>query len=157
MVSIFAHVEHSSSHRMTTQGANSQSGSEINMAQTTEYINRGPLGPLSGMLLIIFSGIALYEFRIHTAMYGLDKRLNVIVDSLQYPERSDIVIRTHYTGITALDYGLRFLVTVFLPAAAPFHEYQQVQLGNFLLAFFPIVVILSVEASRRGSRGSWIR
>lgn len=90
-------------------------------------------------------------------MYGLDKRLNVIVDALHYPERPDITIRTHYTGIAGLDYGLRFLVTVFLPSVAPFTEFQQVQLGNFLFAFFPLVVIFSVEASRRGSCGAWIR
>lgn len=90
-------------------------------------------------------------------MYGLDKRLNVIVDALHYPERPDITIRTYYTGIAGLDYGFRFLVTVFLPSVAPFTEFQQVQLGNFLFAFFPLVVVFSVEAARRGSRGAWIR
>lgn len=127
------------------------------MAGKTQHINRGWLEPVSTAALILFSAIALYEFRIHTAMYGLDRRLSVIVDALQYPERPDILIRTRYTGIAGLDYGLRFLVTVFLPSVAPFSEYQQVQLGNFLLGFFPLVVIFSVEATRRGSNGSWIR
>lgn len=129
----------------------------FSMAGNIQYINRGLLGSLSTVLLIVFSAIALYEFRIHTAMYGLDKRLKAIVDASKYPERSDITIRSHYTGVAALDYGLRFLVTVFLPSAAPFSDYQQAQLWNFLLAFFPIVVIMSVEATRDGSRGSWIR
>lgn len=122
-----------------------------------QIIDRGWLRPLLTTAFPLLSAIALFEIMIHPQMYGLQERLNVIVSTTRYPEHSEVVVRSHYTGIVSLDYGLRTLVLAFLPGAAPFNEQQQVQMAYFFFSFFPLLAIMNVEATRYGSGGAWIR
>lgn len=87
---------------------------------------------------------------------GLSKPLEEVVNTLVFPG-SDVRLRTVYTGISTIDYGLRFLVAAFLPGAAGWDKNSQIQQIYFLLSFFPIIALWSVEAGRTRNAGSLIR
>lgn len=104
---------------------------------------------------IILSGWAFYEMRIKAAV--LDPRMMVVVDTLHYPESPDILVHTSYTGNFYIDYGLRFLVTAFLPGASGFHDPAALVLSAyFLMSFFTLFTIYTVEAGKAGAKGSAI-
>lgn len=50
------------------------------MSGKQRYVDRGWLGPLYTAILIGLSVEGFYEFRVHTATYDLDERLNGVID-----------------------------------------------------------------------------
>ena len=119
-------------------------------------LSRGWFGQLATAIFIALSALAAYEMRYTPAAPGWSENFNKIVDAMHYPEKPDLTIRSQYTGITSLDYGLQFLVAAFLPGAAGFFPEMQLLQAYFLLSFFAIISIYSVEAGRIGAKGSWI-
>ncbi|PVH78698.1 hypothetical protein DL98DRAFT_421668 [Cadophora sp. DSE1049] len=81
--------------------------------------------------------------------------MTTVSTTLKFPD-NDQTLRTKYTGIASLDYGLGFLVAAFLPGASGWDLNAQVQQIYFFVSFFPIVSIWSVEAGRKGNASSFI-
>lgn len=118
-------------------------------------LSRGWYGRVASATLFGLSILATYEMRYTPASPGFSEHFVTIVDTKKYPERLELAIRSHYTGIANLDYGLRFLVAAFLPGAAGFVREFQVLQAYFLVSFFPIISIYAVEAGRRGNKRAW--
>jgi hypothetical protein len=104
---------------------------------------------LLSIFFILCALVATYEMRISTTLTGLGDKIQAEVDSATY-------LRTEYTGIPAVDYGLRYLVVSFLPGAAGWNKGFQVQMFYFLVQFFGIIGVYSVEAGRRANVDKWI-
>ena len=105
---------------------------------------------------VAIAAYAFYAMRVQTA--SLDERLKAVVDGLHYAEDPSILIHTTYVGIPAIDYGLRFLVTAFLPGVTGFHDPAAMVLSAyFLVSFFSLITVYTVEAGREGAKGHAIR
>ena len=128
------------------------------MAAATEQQqvpSRGWFGRVAVTTFVGLSILATYEMRFTPAAPGWGQNFADIVDSMKFPEQPELAIQSRYTSITSLDYGLRFLVAAFLPGAAGFAKEFQVLQAYFLVSFFPIIAIYSVEAGRRGNKRAW--
>lgn len=123
-------------------------------ATDTQRVVSGFTKVLTTATFLLIGVYATYEMRIRTALTGFDERMKLSVDSLRYPENPNILIHTTYTGITTLDYGLRFLVTAFLPGGTGFHDPAALVLSAyFLISFFTLLAIYNIEAGRSGAKG----
>ena len=117
--------------------------------------SRGWFGRVAAATFIGLSILATYEMRFTPSSPGWGEKFTDIVDSMRFPEQPELAIRSRYTSIPTLDYGLQFLVAAFLPGAAGFTKEFQVLQAYFLISFFPIIAIYSVEAGRRGNKRAW--
>jgi len=112
-------------------------------------------GKVAAATFIALSLLATYEMRITPSAPGWGEKLVDIVGTKGFSERPELLLRSRYTGIASVDYGLQFLVAAFLPGAAGFVKDFQVLQAYFLVSFFSIISIYSVEAGRRGNRRAW--
>jgi hypothetical protein len=116
--------------------------------------SRGLPGLFASVILLILSGVALKEIRLGTASHETNKPMEAVVNSLQFADNKHR-LRTDYTGIASVDFGLRYLVAAFLPGAAGWDRGFQIQQIYFLVSFFSIVALWSVEAGRRRNAWAW--
>lgn len=101
---------------------------------------------------LLLSAAAAYTILILPSHYDFNARFNSIVDNRVYPEKPGVLMKDRFTGIAGFDYGLRFLVAAFLPGVAGFSKEEVALSAYFLISFFPMISIYSVEAGRYGSR-----
>lgn len=118
-------------------------------------LSRGWYGRIASVALVTLSALAAYEMRYTPSSPGFSEHFLTIVDTKAFPELPELVVRSHYTGIANVDYGLRFLVAAFLPGAAGFVKEFQVLQAYFLISFFAIISIHAVEAGRRANKRAW--
>jgi hypothetical protein len=114
--------------------------------------SRGWPGLVATVSFLSLSLLALKEMRLSPAAAAVSDPLEAAVRSLTIPHTKHR-LRDKYTGIRPLDFGLRFLVTAFLPGVAGWDRGFQAQQIYFLVSFFPIIAIWSVEAGRERSSG----
>ena len=122
------------------------------MALTAQ--SRGLPGFLAALFFLTLSVLALKEMRLSTTASAVSAPLEGVVNSLTF-SHTKYRLREKYTGIEPLDLGLRYLVAAFLPGVAGWDKGFQIQQIYFLVSFFPIIAIMSVEAGRKRSDGSW--
>lgn len=108
-------------------------------------------------LTLIYAGmsaVALYYLRLGPTCQAADKEMQEVMkgDDWRWHDH-DTVLRRHYTGIAPLDFGLGFLVAAFFYGTAGWIKGIQLQQGYFLLTFFPVIVVWSVESFR--ARNGW--
>lgn len=115
-------------------------------------VERGWVGIAAATSFVLLSATAFYTIQIYPSRYDFDVRFKSVVDNKNYPEKPEIRIQERYTGIAGFDYGVRFLVTAFLPGVAGFSKEEFILSAYFLISFFPMIAIYSVEAGRHGSR-----
>jgi hypothetical protein len=96
--------------------------------------------------------LALYSMRLSPAASSVSLPFETAGRTPRFP-RPDFPLRESYTGIPAFDLGLRFLVTAFLPGVAGWDPEFRVQQIYFLVSFFSVIAIWSVEAGRERSKG----
>lgn len=113
---------------------------------------RGPTGVLFTLLFLFLSLLATYSMRLSLPVTAVSLPLETAVRTLRFPS-TNFPLRERYTGILPLDFGLRFLVTAFLPGVGGWDPKFQIQQLYFLLSFWPVIAIWSIEAGRRGGKG----
>lgn len=113
---------------------------------------RGLLGPrpLTALFLLSLSVLALKEMRLGTAAFATHAPIEAVVNSLQFPDNGHR-LNSRFTGISSIDFGLRYLVAAFLPGVAGWDKGFQLQQIYFLISFFTIISIWSVEAGRKNA------
>ena len=106
-------------------------------------------------LLVLLSLLATWEIRVVPEKVGLSEAMQAIQSSGGFFETTgnQVPLRSRYTGIEAIDVGLGFLVSAFLPAAAGWDRGHQLFQCYFLVSFYAIVSIWSVEAGRSKNKG----
>ncbi|KAI1438415.1 hypothetical protein GGR50DRAFT_429559 [Xylaria sp. CBS 124048] len=110
--------------------------------------------PHNALFMLIFalaSAYAAWAMRIETAIKGIPVGFVEQVESKVLPDGTPM--RTHYTGIEAVDSGLLFLVAAFIAGPLGWDEGVRLQQMHFLVQFFAIVAVWNVEACR--ARHSW--
>ena len=115
---------------------------------TKQAYSRGWLGYPVALFFLSLSLLAVKEMRLSTASFAVQEPMEAAVTSLSFPDRKQR-LRESYTGIVGLDFGLRYLVLAFLPGVAGWDKGFQIQQIYFLVSFFTILSIWSVEAGRR--------
>lgn len=110
--------------------------------------SRGWLGYLTALFFLSLSLLAVKEMRLGTASFAVQDPMEAAVHSLTFPDRKQR-LRDSYTGIVGLDFGLRYLVSAFLPGVAGWDKGFQIQQIYFLISVFTIISIWSVEAGRK--------
>lgn len=102
-------------------------------------------------MFLALSGAAAYYMRFGEASQAAGKYFEAVMEPGDYkwPE-AEIILRRQYTGISALDFGLSFLVSAFFPGVrgAGMNASFEQQQPYFLMAFGPILAVMSVEAGR---------
>jgi hypothetical protein len=114
---------------------------------------RGWLGYLGAAFFLAMSIWATFEMRLSKASTTLDQPMRQTANTLIFPDGKQR-LRNVYTGYGPLDFGLSFLVTVFLPAVDGWDKGLQIQQIYFLFSVFPVLSIFSVESVRQSNVGS---
>jgi hypothetical protein len=109
---------------------------------------RGWPGRFAAIFFLSLSILAAKEMRLSEAASAISEPNEAVVNSLAFPDNKYRLQKT-YVGIAPLDFGLRFLVVAFLPGVAGWDRGFQIQQMYFLVSFFPIIAIWSVEAGRK--------
>jgi hypothetical protein len=123
-------------------------------------LSTSPTGtrPYNALLLSVFAILApigAWTMRITTFLNGAPVGFNDVVAAGVHPNGTPI--KKSYTGLFALDEGLSFLVTAFLPGAAGWNEAFYWQQFHFLIQLTVAIAIMNVEACRERNRGSWLK
>lgn len=116
-------------------------------AMDNRTYSRGWTGRFVALFFLSLSALAAKEMRLGQVSAAITKPMEVVVNSLNFPDNKGR-LRESYTGIAQLDFGLRFLVAAFLPGVAGWDKNFQIQQIYFLVSFFSIISIWSVEAGR---------
>jgi hypothetical protein len=114
--------------------------------------------PYNAALLTSFALMAAagaWFMRIYSFLNGAPVGFNDIIAAGEHP--NGLRIKKHYTGLTALDEGLSFLVTAFIPGSAGWNEAWYWQQVHFLIQLTPIIAMMNVEACRGRNKGSWLK
>jgi hypothetical protein len=117
---------------------------------------RGASGVTFASIFVLLSAWAVREMRLGPVNDKVGELILPAVNSRFIKEYDNTELRHSYTGIEAIDFGLRFLVVAFLPGALGIDQGQKLQQAHFLLSFFPIIAIYSVEAGRKRNARSLI-
>ncbi|KAH9210150.1 hypothetical protein DL95DRAFT_393691 [Leptodontidium sp. 2 PMI_412] len=120
-----------------------------------KHLIRGWKGHAATAFFISLSLIAVKEMRLSDVAFRVGEPMTSVTTTLKFQD-NDQTLRTNYTGIASLDYGLSFLVAAFLPGAAGWDTNSQVQQIYFLVSLFSIISVLSVEAGRKGNASSFV-
>ena len=117
-------------------------------AMAKKSYSRGWPGRFAALFFLSLSILAAKEMRLGEVASALSEPMEAVVNSLTFPDNK-YHLRENYTGIAPLDFGLRFLVAAFLPGVAGWDKGFQIQQIYFLVSFFSIIAIWSVEAGRK--------
>lgn len=115
------------------------------MAESTS--SRGWLGYVAALFFISLSVLATKEMRLSTAAAAVGDPLEAVVTSRKFS--NGFPLRESFTAFAPLDIGISYLVAAFLPGVAGWDEAFRLQQIYFLISFFPIISIWSVEAGRK--------
>lgn len=119
--------------------------------------SRGPMDHVFLAIYAILACIGLYYIRIDSSNTIVPIALQSISTSGTWKEYGhDLPVRLQYTGIKWLDFGLAFVVTAFLPGAGSLDAGFWIQQLYFLINFFAVVSLWTIEASRRRNKGKVI-
>lgn len=118
------------------------------MAKNAYLPGRGWPGRFAAIFFLSLSILAAKEMRLGEVASAMSEPIEAVVKSLAFPDNKYRLQET-YVGIAPLDFGLRFLVVAFLPGVAGWDRGFQIQQMYFLVSFFPIIAIWSVEAGRK--------
>ncbi|KIW06014.1 uncharacterized protein PV09_03195 [Verruconis gallopava] len=118
--------------------------------------SRGASSALFACVFVLLSAWAVRELRIGPVGKKAGELLEPVVNSKIIEEYGNTELRYDYTGIAGVDFILRFLVVVFLPGALGIDQGIKLQAVYFLLSFFPVVAIMSIEAGRLRNKWSLI-
>ncbi|KAI3326278.1 hypothetical protein HD806DRAFT_532925 [Xylariaceae sp. AK1471] len=109
--------------------------------------------PYTALFVVIFavsSAIGMWLMRIETGIKDLPVNFVQQVEAKTYA--NGLPVRTHYTGITAID-SIYFLVIAFIAGPLGWDEGVRLQQLHFLVQFFAVIAVWNVEACR--ARNSW--
>jgi len=118
------------------------------MAQNAS--SRGWVGTFTAFLFISMSILAAKEMRLSKESLSVGEPMAAAASTLSFPDNGR-PLRASYTGIEPADAGLRFLVIAFLPAAAGWDKGSQIQQIYFLVSFFSVVSLWSIESTRNNN------
>lgn len=110
--------------------------------------------PYNALFVTIFAvsaAVAAWLMRIETGIKGIPVNFVENVEAKVYP--NGMPMRTHYTGIEAIDNGLLFLVAAFVAGPLAWDEGVRLHQLHFLVQFFAVIAVWNVEACR--ARHSW--
>ena len=110
--------------------------------------SRGWPGRITALFIFSLSILAAWEMRLGSTASVSSELMENVINSSTFPDNG-FRLRERYTGIQSLDTGLRVLVAAFLPGVAGWDRGVQIQQIYFLVSFFPIISIWSVEAGRK--------
>jgi len=110
--------------------------------------SRGWPGRFAALYFLSLSILAAKDMRLSEVALAVSEPMEAVVNSLTFPDNK-YRLQEYYTGIAPLDFGLRFLVAAFLPGVAGWDKGFQIQQIYFLVSFFSIIAIWSVEAGRK--------
>jgi hypothetical protein len=119
----------------------------------TTIKSRGASGIFFASIFVALASIAFYAIRVSHVSTKVGELMEIAINSPFIKEYGNLELRREYTGIAGLDFGLSFLVVAFLPGVLDLDLGNKLQQAHFLISFFPIVAILSVEAGR--PRNKW--
>lgn len=126
------------------------------LGSSPALVPRGSFTSIAAINFFVFSSTALYAIAYAPSPYEFSDRFAAVVDSATLPDGFGVSLRTKYTGVEAIDYPLRFLVTAFLPGIAGLVKEAQIQQAYFLVSFFPMITIYTIEAGRNGASSKLI-
>jgi hypothetical protein len=109
--------------------------------------SRGLAGQFVSLFFLAVSSIAVKEMRLGVAQEAIFPHMERIVTTSKLDNGTPL--RTEYSGNKYLDTGLQYLVAAFMPGVGGLDTSFQIQQIYFLVSFFPVLAIWSVEAGRR--------
>ncbi|KAK6951197.1 hypothetical protein Daesc_007728 [Daldinia eschscholtzii] len=110
--------------------------------------------PLNGLFVLAFAGlsaISTWFMRVETVAKGVPINFNTVLETGHFDNGTPV--ETNYTGIKAIDEIAKFLVIAFLEGTAGWDAGVYTQQLYFLLQWFAIVSVWSIESNRR--RNAW--
>ncbi|KAI1179281.1 hypothetical protein F4777DRAFT_506263 [Nemania sp. FL0916] len=110
-----------------------------------------PYNALLVSVLAVASAAALWLMRIEPPMKGVPVDFVERVEARTYPDGT--AMRTHYTGIKAVDEGVLFLIAAFAAGPLGWDNGVRLQQLHFIVQFAAVIVAWNVEACR--ARNSW--
>ncbi|TGJ80974.1 hypothetical protein E0Z10_g7794 [Xylaria hypoxylon] len=120
-------------------------------AKTAVSKGTRPYNALYVLIFAVASVGAAWLMRVETGIKGIPVNFVEQVEARTYP--NGMPMRTHYTGIEAVDSGLLFLVAAFVAGPLGWDEGVRLQQLHFLVQFFGVIAVWNIEACR--SRHSW--
>ncbi|KAK5045912.1 hypothetical protein LTR84_008698 [Exophiala bonariae] len=118
-----------------------------------------PRGPFVNLLttgtLIALSVVAAYLIRLATVKSGVAEDIEKITQTRRFLDR-DIALRSDYTGNALVDQGIGTLIAAFMGGPAGWDLGFQVQMAYFLVSFFSVISIWTVESVRKRNENAWI-
>ncbi|OTB08964.1 hypothetical protein M426DRAFT_316256 [Hypoxylon sp. CI-4A] len=110
--------------------------------------------PANALFLLTFAAIATtttWLMRVETVLQGVPRNFQAVVDAAKFENGTPLVAR--YTGVTALDEVAKFLVAAFMEGTAGWDVGVRAHQTWFLMNWFAIICVWSVEACRRRNAG----
>lgn len=97
---------------------------------------------------IALSVLAAYLIRVATLRNGVSDDLEKITETRRFLDQ-DIALRSEYTGNALIDKGIGTLVAAFMAGPAGWDVGFQLQMAYFLVSFFSVISIWSIESVRK--------
>jgi hypothetical protein len=119
-------------------------------AKATPVKTSRPYTALFVAIFAVSSAIGVWLMRIETGIKEIPVNFIQQLEAKTYA--NGLPIRTHYTGIAAID-SIYFLVAAFIAGPLGWDEGVRLQQLHFLVQFFAVVSVWNVEACR--VRNSW--
>ncbi|KAI2778369.1 hypothetical protein F4815DRAFT_477456 [Daldinia loculata] len=110
--------------------------------------------PFNGLFVLAFAGLSVlftWLMRTETLLNGVPLNFQVVLEKGRFDNGTPV--ETRYTGIKVVDEIAKYLVIAFLEGTARWDVGVYAQQVYFLLEWFAVVCVWSVEASRR--RNAW--
>ncbi|KAI1482993.1 hypothetical protein F4774DRAFT_367838 [Daldinia eschscholtzii] len=110
--------------------------------------------PLNGLFVLAFAGlsaISTWFMRVETVAKGVPINFNTVLETGHFDNGTPV--ETNYTGIKVIDEIAKFLVIAFLEGTAGWDAGVHAQQLYFLLQWFAVVSVWSIESKRR--RNAW--
>jgi len=107
-------------------------------------------------IFIVLSGLGALLIRVSTLRSGVSDDLAQIVSTRRFIDR-DIALRADYTGIGLIDQGLGTLIAAFMAGPAGWDVGFQVQMAYFLVSWYSVLSIWSIESLRKRNEMSYTR
>lgn len=116
---------------------------------------RGAQGWLFAIAYLTCSVLAFTQIRYAAVQSGLSEDMAIVTATRRFIDR-DIPLRSSYTNIESIDVGIGTLVAAFMAGPAGWDKGFQLQMFYFLVSFFSVIAVWSVESVRKGHRGALI-
>lgn len=117
--------------------------------------SRGTPGWLFAIAYLICSVLAIFQIRYAAIQSGLSEDMATVTATRRFIDR-DVPLRSSYTNIESIDLGIGTLVAAFMAGPAGWDKGFQLQMFYFLVSFFSVIAVWSVESVRKGHRGALI-